>query len=179
MSTCGICERPVREPLRSGGLDICPRCMGGDAARVVAQRGWSIQSRTWDVHTREGTIHHIDSQATLDRSLPLSLTLRPKRGFMAFLGLFLGIKVGDPLFNRTVYATSSTPLPASRFLGLDAVQSAVMDLMGEQVTVHISPVGLRVKGISQHTAYDEARVETELAVLMQHIAAFMGGADGL
>lgn len=165
--------------MRSGGLDICFKCMNGGAAQAVQDRGWQL-SYSESKHSTNGDSHYrVKAEGKLDTEIPFEVAVRPKTGILKVLGLFWGIKMPDPLFNQMVYATSSSGAAGANFLGDDGVQSAVMDLLGEQIDITIQSDGIHVHGQRKHDPFDQSRIELEMAVLLAHTRRYLDGEDSL
>jgi len=173
--TCAICTRPAPDPLRSGGLDICFKCMHGGAVQAADDRGWSIDYGQSAIPTTNGMVYTVRAEGRLASSVPFEVVVRPKLGILKLIGMFWGIKMPDPLFNRMAFATSSSPRAGASFLGDDGVQSAVMDLLGEQVTITVGQAGVEIHGQAEQVPFDQSRIELEIAVLMAHIQRFKDG----
>ena len=170
-SPCAVClvQRPVMN--RVGGLDVCNVCNHGGAAAAVAGRGWTLGSKYSTFRTKDDTIYTVRAQGRHTTSSGLNATFRMKQGMWALLGMFMGTSVGDPLFDKLVLARGTPADRLSRFLGGDGAQSALMDLVGEGGTITVRGPEVDVV-VEARDMPDQARIESELAVLMTHLEGF-------
>jgi len=171
-TSCAVCLTPRSEMNRVGGLDVCDVCFHGGAAAAVAPRGWQLRSDTSVFRTKDHTYYTTTTVGVLEQGSPIRATIRLRQGLWVLMSWFGGIKVADPLFNRMLYVTSATTPATRRFLESEGAQSAVMDLAGERGRIDIDGGVVRVVVALTDEQPDEARLESEVAVLMAHLGTF-------
>jgi len=172
--TCDLCQGTYASADRMGGMNVCDRCVGGWAVEEADQRGWSISEEQWTTkHNDQVTFHGMVS-GQLPVGLPIETTIRVKQGLWAFVGLFSGVKTGDPLFDKLAWVKPDKRGLMKRFLADEAAQSAVMDLVGEGARIKISE-----RYVEAHASGPESikmnRLGVETIILMTHLTRFVEG----
>jgi hypothetical protein len=169
--TCAVCQKSRKGANRLGGLDVCDVCFNGGAAEAVEHRGWVLQTKSWVHPSRDGTNFHCESIGKMPNSTGLKATFRMKTGVWWFLGMFTGIKVEDPLFNKLVMAKSDTGPKTRAFLASEGAQSAIMDLVGDYARIEVRGNRISCHAVAKEIP-SETRIEAETAVLMAHLETF-------
>jgi hypothetical protein len=86
------------------------------------------------------------------------------------------IRVQDPLFHKLGVIVTRDKARTRRFINDDGAQSAVMDLLGEDVSIKIKRTGqIKLSGQRKHDPFDQTAIEREVAVLLVHLDGYTAG----
>lgn len=172
-SGCALCRSTKdARPNRIGGIDLCHRCYDGGAVAAAHARGFSLRVQC-------STVGHGDKQFFVARgnaavAKPLFNASFRRKGLASLAALFgMTIRVQDPLFHKLGVIVTSDKARTRRFIENDGAQSAVMDLLGEDVGIKIRRSGqLEVSGVRKHDPFDQTSIEREVAVLLVHLDGY-------
>ena len=158
---CGLCFQPLGASggVIAGGLSLCDPCFHGDVAERLGFRGFRFeeQSKAATLNPGPTDFQFLDSAGPLvggvghrfrqayyvalgamARRLPLevSFTRQADGGGLKSL-LRREPKVGDKLFDRTVFVDARRSEALLRFLAAPGLQSVIMDMVaqGGEVTL--------------------------------------------
>jgi len=100
-----------------------------------------------------------------------------RKGLASLAGLFgMTIRVPDPLFHELGVIITRDTARTRRFIEDDGAQSAVMDLLGEDVAIKVQRSGrIVVSGKRKSDPFDQTAIERELAVLLVHLDRWTEG----
>jgi len=170
---CDLCrgtEDP--KPNRIGGLDLCRRCYDGGAVAAAHARGFGLWVKLSAIGT-DNPIFLVRGTASVPR--PLFNASFRRKGPRSLLAAMFGmtLRVQDPLFHELGVIVTRDKARTRRFIEADAAQSAVMDLLGEDVSVTVREGGqIQVSGARKHDPFDQSAIERELAVLLVHLDGY-------
>lgn len=172
-SACALCrstEDP--KPNRTGGVDLCRRCHDGGAVAAAHARGFGLRAKYSSVGHGEERMFKVDGGGSVAK--PLFDASFRRKGFASLAALLgMTIRVSDPLFHKLGVIVTRDKPRTRRFIADDGAQSAVMDLLGEDVNIKVRRGGqIEVSGMRKHDPFDEIAIERELAVLLVHLDAY-------
>lgn len=176
-ATCALCrgaEDP--KPNRIGGLDLCRRCYDGGAVAAAHARGFGLGVKCGQVGPHDDPIFTAKGTASVGKPL-FNASFRRKGVVSLLAGLFgMAIRVKDPLFHKIGAIVTLDKARTRRFIEDDGAQSAVMDLLGEDVSVKIQEGGqLSLSGARKNDPFDQTAIEREVAVLLVHLDRYAAG----
>lgn len=170
---CALCRSTKDDrPNRIGGVDLCRRCYDGGAVAAAHARGFNLRIKC-------ATVGHGDKKFFVARgnasvAKPLFNASFRRKGFANLAALFgMTIRVQDPLFHKLGVIVTTDKARTRRFIDNDGAQSAVMDLLGEDVAIKIRQSGqITVSGARKHDPFDQTSIEREVAVLLVHLDGY-------
>jgi hypothetical protein len=175
-AACDLCrDTKDARPNRIGGVNLCHRCFDGGAEAAALARGFRLAVRCEILGHPDDPIYTTQGSASVRKPL-FNASFRHK-GFASLAGLFgLTIRVQDPLFHKLGVIITRDKSATHRFIDDDAAQSAVMDLLGESVSIVVKRTGqLQVSGGRKLEPYDQVVIEREMAVLLVHLDRYTHG----
>ena len=170
---CALC-RSTKDPRpnRIGGIDLCRRCYDGGAVAAAHARGFRLRIECSIVGHGDNQFFVAKGNAAVAK--PLFNASFRRKGLASLAGLFgLTVRVQDPLFHKLGVIITRDKPRTRRFIDNDGVQSAVMDLLGEDVSVKIRRNGhVQVSGARKSDPFDQTSIEREVAVLLVHLDGY-------
>jgi hypothetical protein len=173
---CDLCrDTEDPRPNRIGGVDLCRRCFDGGAEAAAHARGFRLAVRCEIAGHSDDPIYIAKASAAVGKPL-FNASFRHK-GIASLAALFgLTIRVQDPLFHKLGVIITRDKSATRRFIEDDAAQSAVMDLLGESVSIVVQRTGqLKVSGARRLEPFDQVVIEREMAVLLVHLDRYTHG----
>ncbi|PRP95535.1 hypothetical protein ENSA5_38180 [Enhygromyxa salina] len=170
---CALCrttEDP--RPNRIGGIDLCRRCHDGGAVAAAHARGFQLRVKCGFVGHGDKRVYVAQGDASVAR--PLFDASFRRKGLASLVGLLgMTIRVEDPLFHKLGVIITRDKPGTHRFIDDDGAQTAVMDLLGEDVSVKVKRAGqVKLSGRRKHEPFDQTAIERELAVLLVHLDGY-------
>lgn len=175
-TACALCgSRKDRRLNRIGGVDLCHRCYEGGAVAAAHARGFAlgVELTTW--YYENTSIHRVRGRAAVAR--PLFDASFRRKGLASLAALFgMTLRVRDPLFHEIGVIVTRDKARTRRFIDDDGAQSAVMDLLGEDVSIKVRRTGqIQLSGQRQEDPFDQTAIEREAAVLLVHLDRYTEG----
>lgn len=170
---CALCrstEDP--RPNRIGGVDLCRRCYDGGAVAAAHARGFQLRVKCAIVGHGDKRFYVASGDASVAK--PLFDANFRRKGLASLAGLLgMTIRVQDPLFHQLGVIVTRDKPGTRRFIDEDGAQSAVMDLLGEDVSIKVKRTGqVRLSGQRKHDPFDQTAIEREVAVLLVHLDSY-------
>jgi hypothetical protein len=173
---CALCRSTKDRRLnRIGGVDLCGRCYDGGAVDAADDRGFRLEVECTVVGHGDKRFYRARGSATVAK--PLFDASFRRKGLASLAGLFgMTIRVPDPLFHELGVIITRDVARTRRFIEEDGAQSAVMDLLGEDVSIKVRRTGqIRLSGQRTSDPFDQTAIERELAVLLVHLDRWTEG----
>lgn len=173
ISACALCRSTKdARPNRIGGVDLCRRCYDGGAVAAAHARGFNLRIKCSTVGHGDKKFFVAQGQAAVAK--PLFNASFRRKGLASLAALFgMTIRVQDPLFHKLGVIVTTDKPRTRRFIDNDGAQSAVMDLLGEDVSIKIRRNGqITVSGVRKHDPFDQTSIEREVAVLLVHLDGY-------
>lgn len=175
-TACSLCRNTEDpRPNRIGGVDLCRRCYDGGAEAAAHARGFRLGVECGIVGHGDKTVYVTKGSAAVGK--PLFNASFRRKGLASLAGLFgLTIRVQDPLFHKLGVIITRDKSGTGRFIEDDGAQSAVMDLLGESVSIEVRRTGqIKVSGGRKLEPFDQVVIEREMAVLLVHLDRYTPG----
>lgn len=165
---CELCGASIAAGNRMSGLGLCDPCFHGEFGERLAHRRWRFSVERTTTIIDGATFYWLSASIVLPNSLNVSAEFHRKRFWSGLSGLFRKrLSVGDPLFDQTVQIVTRNQKATLQLLSDEGVQSAVLDLVGDDATVNLASGRISI-GV---TAPEEpsGQLLAELAVLAAHV----------
>ena len=173
--TCGLClVAASRSSInRVGGIDLCDRCYHGGCVQAAELRGFQIKVTIPSYVVGARKVYVVRAEASIAEPLFRVGFYRKHPLVWLWSLLGMGIRVEDPLFHKIGTIIAHDKKQARQFMASDGAQSAVMDLLGEDVSIVFEQSGrIRISGQREAEPYDPTVIEREIAVLLVHVHRF-------
>ncbi len=173
---CALC-RSTKDPRpnRIGGVDLCYRCYDGGAVAAARARGFKLRVECSAFGRGDDRIYLVTGSGAVAKQL-FNASFR-RKGLASLAALFgMTIRVQDPLFHKLGVIVTRDKARTRRFIQDDGAQSAVMDLLGEDVSIKVRRTGvISLSGQRKFDPFDQTAIERELAVLLVHLDRYTEG----
>lgn len=138
-------------------------------------RGFALGVKCTTVQYGEHRLYRAHGRAAVAK--PLFDASFRRKGLASLAALFgMTLRVRDPLFHELGVIVTSDKARTRRFIDEDGAQSAVMDLLGEDVSIKVRRTGqIQLSGQRQHDPFDQTAIEREVAVLLVHLDRYTEG----
>lgn len=159
-TVCGLCEQSVsrNRTIRAFGLDICNGCETGKREVRARHRGIELgEPRQWTESKNQGSsgasvAHCAECRATVTApalDVRAAFTREHLGAKLAKLFRFRDeIQVGDAIFDDVVLITTETEQATRQWLDDEGVQSAILDMVADGLSVKIEGETIHARGCS-------------------------------